>query len=358
MGIYDWLRRKQEKAEEEHYVEKMPNNKDVEALIRALKHEDTEVKKQAVKVLGELGNPRAIEPLIQALNDWDLHERDVADSLAMIGEPAVESLLLAMEEPETKWGAITALGDIGDARAIYPLVKASRDVDPKIRGAAVIALGKIGDGRVVQPLIGFLNVEEGVVIRQFAIEALGDIGDSRAIASLTQASKDEDASIRKYAEEALKKTKSKQFGKKEKAKSGTEAIKTKIRALLQDLPVIEKEDISEYRQRIINYFTPPHPCMFSGSMGEATEFVTKMVQETESYILSCEGIIWVEKGFLISSLPISHVLEIQYEQLWDDGSSAIYSENVMRVGEDQFEVFGSPKSAARMKKKGKGSTPS
>lgn len=77
----------------------------------------------------------------------------------------------------------------------------------------MIALGKIGDERIVQPLIGVLNVEEGVIIRQFAIEALGDIGDSRAIASLTQASKNEDASIRKHAEEALKKIKSKQFGK-------------------------------------------------------------------------------------------------------------------------------------------------
>lgn len=120
------------KSAQEDHVEKMPNNKDVEALIRALKHEDAKVKKQAVKVLGELGDPRAIESLIQALKDWDLRELNVADSLAMIGEPAVESLLLAMEEPETRWGAITALGDIGDARAIYPLVKASGDLDSKI----------------------------------------------------------------------------------------------------------------------------------------------------------------------------------------------------------------------------------
>ncbi len=138
------------------------------------------------------------------------------------------------------------------------------------------------------------------------------------------------------------------FGKKEKAKSEADAIKLELRALLQDLPVIQKENISDYGQRIMDYTTPPHPCMFSGSIDEAIDFVAKMVRETESYILSCEGIIRVKRTFLISSLPVNNVLEIQYEQFWDDGTSAIYSENVMHIGDDQFEVFGSEKSATRM----------
>ena len=330
MGIFGWLHRKREKAEEKVHTEKMQDN--VQALLLAL------------------GDPKTRWEAITALEYIKEHTEKMQDN--------VPALLLALRDPETRWEATTALGYIGDARAIGPLVEASIDVDPRIRGAAAIALGRIGDERVVKPLVRFLNFEEGVAIRLFAIEALGHIGDSTAIAPLTQALKDEDASIRKYAEEALKNIKSKQFGKKEKAKSETNAIKTKFRALLQDLPVIEKENISEYRQKMINRCTPPHPCMFSGSMSETTDFVTKMVHETESYIRSCEGIIWVNKSFLISSLPVSDVLQIQYEQFWDDGSSAIYSEDVMRVGDDQFEVFGSEQSAARMKKKEKGDVPS
>ena len=122
-----------------------------------------------------------------------------------------------------------------------------------------------------------------------------------------------------------------------------------LRALLQGLPVIQKENISDRRQRIMDFTTPPHPCMFSGSIDETMDFVAKMVRATESYILSCEGIVRVKRSFLVSSLPVSDVLEIQYEQSWDDGTSAIYSENVVRIGDDQYDVFGSEKSATRMK---------
>jgi hypothetical protein len=135
----------------------------------------------------------------------------------------------------------------------------------------------------------------------------------------------------------------------EKAESEADTIQLELRALLQDLPVIQKENISDCRQRIMAYTTPPHPCMFSGSIDEAIDFVAKMVQATESFILSCEGIVRVKRAFLVSSVPVSDVLEIQYEQFWDDGTSAIYSENVVRIGDDQFEVFGSEKSATRMK---------
>ena len=145
--------------------------------------------------------------LIRQLNDSnDFSVRlKAAEALCKVGKPAVEQLLEAVEDPATKWGAITALGDIGDDRAIDSLLKATKSIDPQIRGGAVIALGKIGGERVVEPLIQILETEDGVIIRQFAIEALGGIRDRRAIASLTKALNDRDASIKKYAQDALKK---------------------------------------------------------------------------------------------------------------------------------------------------------
>ena len=117
----------------------------------------------------------------------------------------VQNLLEAVNDPDKRWESITALGDKGDKRAIEPLRKFTRHADPQIRGAAVIALGKIGGSQVVEPLIEVLDKEEGTVIRQFALDALGEIGDSKTVPAIKKASMDENASIRKHAQDALKK---------------------------------------------------------------------------------------------------------------------------------------------------------
>lgn len=145
------------------------------------------------------------------------------------------------------------------------------------------------------------------------------------------------------------------LGKKVKEKKAekqkeTEPLKLKIGRLLRDLSVIKEEQFKDYRKWITAITN--QPSMFSGSTSEVIEFVTETVQQTENYILSCEGIIRVKRGVVLTGRPDIAILEIQYEQYWDDGSSAIYSEFVLRTGDDQFEVFGSEKSATRMAKFG------
>lgn len=50
-----------------------------------------------------------------------------------------------------------ALGEIGDARAVEPLIAALKDEDKTMRNVSVIALGRIGDAQAVQPLIAALE---------------------------------------------------------------------------------------------------------------------------------------------------------------------------------------------------------
>jgi len=119
----------------------------------------------------------------------------------------VQELLQTLKDPNKRWESIIALGDKGDKRAIEPLKSFTRHIDPQIRGAAVIALGKIGGSQVVDTLIEVLNKEEGIVIRQFALDGLGDIGDGRAVTAIKQALTDENTSIRKHAQESLRKIK-------------------------------------------------------------------------------------------------------------------------------------------------------
>jgi hypothetical protein len=82
--------------------------------------------------------------------------------------------------------AIRLLGDTGDFRAVEPLIHLLGEVNPNIRGAVVAALGNLGDLRAVQPLIKVLE-NDVMGARLTAIEALGDLGDPRAIEPLIHA---------------------------------------------------------------------------------------------------------------------------------------------------------------------------
>jgi hypothetical protein len=126
------------------------------------------------------------------------------------------------------------------------------------------------------------------------------------------------------------------------------AIAAQVQTLLLELPVVNGEKIPEYRQTMLR--AESHPSMFVGNTAQAVEFVTRMVAETEKFILSSQGITRIQKNYLKNSYRIGEkILEIQYQQFWQNGTSSVYSEHVIRIGEDQFEVFGSPTSAARMK---------
>jgi len=70
-----------------------------------------------------------------------------------------------------------ALGEIKDPRAIEPLIAASKDADVKVRRRAVQALGEIKDSRVVEPLIAARNDTDSNV-RALAGKALAEITDN------------------------------------------------------------------------------------------------------------------------------------------------------------------------------------
>lgn len=83
-------------------VEKMKRKRNIKGLIKALGYEkEIRIRRDAAEALGEIGDPRALEPLIAALRDKD------------------KSLTLVAAE---------ALGQIGDPRAIEPLISIFKDL--------------------------------------------------------------------------------------------------------------------------------------------------------------------------------------------------------------------------------------
>ena len=105
----------------------------------------------AAKVLAELyKDPRAIGVLIKSA--------DAAHELACIGRPAVRPLIVALQDSssDVRAEAAKALGMIGDSLAVNPLISALGD-DFGVRKNAARALGDIGDSRAVEHLIRLLR---------------------------------------------------------------------------------------------------------------------------------------------------------------------------------------------------------
>jgi HEAT repeat protein len=154
--------------------------------------------KQVAKALGEIGDVRAIEPLIAALG-----QVGTTEALKKIGAPAAEPLIAALDAGDKRDSVIHALGELGDPRAVEPLLTILEEQDllhQELRNT-VEALGNIGDSRAVEPLIAALGNWEASDV---AADALGKIGDARAVDPLIAALKDKRSDTRNAAARVLK----------------------------------------------------------------------------------------------------------------------------------------------------------
>jgi len=106
--------------------------------------------------LGELGEEKAIKPLVNALfqeNDrW--HASDYAKALVRFGEDSVPGLIrcLNAQEKYVRLEAAEALGKLGDKRAFEPLLAELGKGEMRV-GIVADALAGIGDNRAVAPLM-------------------------------------------------------------------------------------------------------------------------------------------------------------------------------------------------------------
>ncbi|MDX2161526.1 MAG: HEAT repeat domain-containing protein [bacterium] len=211
------------------------------ALIGALRNHNVSRRNFAAKLLGEAGDPGAVEPLIEALGDSAQSVRgNAARSLGVLGDPrAIDALIALLSDKDTtvRANAASSLGKIGDARAFEPLVALLNDPAESARSSATAALGKLNDARALEPLRGMLHDEspevrrnavtafgtlndlrafdwvaavlsrsrDHIMVRRSAVYVLGRWGDVRALELLTEALHDSDEQMRRNAAEALAK---------------------------------------------------------------------------------------------------------------------------------------------------------
>ncbi|RZB32933.1 MAG: hypothetical protein AEth_00279 [Candidatus Argoarchaeum ethanivorans] len=184
---------------------KIRDGRAVKYFILLLNYNQYDVRDAAAEALGEIGNEKAVEPLIQALKKYHpfgsrLESRyEISEALGKIGKPAVEPLIQVIKNKNIGFGvrngAAFALGKIGNEKAVEPLIQVLIDESDRhnVRREVVLALGEIGNEKAVEPLIQVLRGRYDFYkdIRNSAAIALGKIGNEKAVEPLIQVLIDE-----------------------------------------------------------------------------------------------------------------------------------------------------------------------
>lgn len=130
-----------------HALGRQGNAANFDLVAPKLKHDDSRVRLTAVESLAQIDRERAVEPLINLLQDpvWDVR-RASAETLGRTQHPAsVEPLIRALADPDAdvREAAAIALAGLHDRRAIGPLVKALKDTTSGVRRIAATSLPAI-----------------------------------------------------------------------------------------------------------------------------------------------------------------------------------------------------------------------
>ncbi len=128
-----------------------------------------------VLVLGWIENPLVEQALARLLGQPQVR-RAVLEALVRHGRRVAELLIeqLASDDLETRQAAATALGSIGDARAVPALARLLGE-QQDLAIVAAGALAKIGDRRAFGPLLDLLG-HPSAAVRQAAVGAINSLG--------------------------------------------------------------------------------------------------------------------------------------------------------------------------------------
>lgn len=215
---------------------RMRDSGDITGLLEALNDKNLDIRVFAAGRLGELGEERALDPIVALLKDAPA-KPGICNALGQLAfqmkrrgftpDPkAVTPLLALLDNPATREGAKFALSQFNDPRiaaalsiaadkeSIEAQIAATKVDDPEQRRQATRQLAKAGAllqdpalrAQVVDTFIAILNLppsNENGPCRYIAAEALGQMDDKRAVDPLISALKDPGWMIRSEAAVSL-----------------------------------------------------------------------------------------------------------------------------------------------------------
>jgi HEAT repeat protein len=192
----------------------------IEVLQNPLSFDERLSRRYTCWALGKLRDARAVGVLIGVLHDriYDEDEDYIVDepdyetieaaigALTLIDDPkAIEPILQRIFEGDIYYqgSLLTQWGEV----ALKPLLDALNSDNEHIRQVAASILGEFGDLRAVEPLIGRLRTDKSDEVRHSAAYALGELEDVRAFDAMLEALNDRYEQTRAYAAMGLGKLK-------------------------------------------------------------------------------------------------------------------------------------------------------
>ncbi len=177
----------------------------VKPLIEALRTNDLYALRLGVRILGLIGDERALSPLVKLSSHPDWKVRSVvAFALGRIGKKRATSVLISALRDSVdlvRKSAAVGLGELNDERAISSLLRSLSDPFYAVRNAAAQDLAKLG-GSVLDSLLTILQEPPGEG-RYFVIQVLGEIGNKRALKPLVSLLQARDWATRAFAAQAI-----------------------------------------------------------------------------------------------------------------------------------------------------------
>lgn len=170
----------------------------------ALYDNDRDVVLDAIGKMSLIGNDKCVQLLGQALAHRDIFIRkEVVAALGRMQNPkAASALLRGLNDAMIRSNVIAALGNTGSKEAVMPLVGALKDISSSIVESAVIGLGKLGDERAVEPLIVLLRNNNSAYSEQ-VVQALRGFGGAPVAKALADYLPVAKGAAKKFTIEAL-----------------------------------------------------------------------------------------------------------------------------------------------------------
>jgi len=175
-------------------------------LLPLLHENDAEVRSMAMEVIREIAYDR-ISLLVPFLEyPYEPTRIAIADLLGLIGNPdAVKPLISSLEDmsPHVRSSALASLGKLADERAVGAIEKLlETEHESWVIFSCIKSLEKIGGKRAIQILLELLGKDDEFILAA-AIESLGEIGNIRTIPLILNAVSSPSGSIRERMSRAF-----------------------------------------------------------------------------------------------------------------------------------------------------------
>ncbi|MFL5511359.1 MAG: HEAT repeat domain-containing protein, partial [Gemmatimonadales bacterium] len=158
--------------------------------VQATQPDHADVREIALRALARIPDPHAVESLVLALAEADpwLAPR-IADILTRHGDVVVEPLLALLHNSDRHtaraWAA-NVLGEVGAQAAVPVLIRSLDDPDDEVRAKSATALGRLGDRRALQPLLDHLLTDPAPFVRVRIASTLGQFGGPEVVNRLVR----------------------------------------------------------------------------------------------------------------------------------------------------------------------------